>query len=109
MTMTIESEVLSAAADDWESLERLYISIRFEFISDGYDPQIPETTCWRERNMDVTLAKIADTAMALVRTGQLQARRESGSFITILSGDDVLRCWFHTTEKGLSALKEIDV
>jgi hypothetical protein len=100
MPTSIESEVLDATADDWESLEQIFLSVRFEFISDTCDLSAPSTWQWRERNAGITLGEIAESITSLVQSGALRARREDNTDLLRLSGDDVLKCWFRNAKKG---------
>ena len=102
--MNTESEVLNAAVDDWESLDQLFVSIRFEFASQMLGPSIPNAVFWRDRNPSITLNEIARTIRDLVKASELQARREDGTIVTELTGDDVFECWFYTSEKGRQKL-----
>ena len=102
--MNTEIEVLNAAADDWESLDQILLSIRFEFASDVQNPAAPNDSYWRDRNSGTTIGEIANTIRHLIQSGELIARREDGTNVVSLSGDDVLVCWFHASESGKQKL-----
>lgn len=106
--MTIEQEILNAAADDWESLEQIYRLVSLEFSADNYDPENPNSYYWRERQPPVLLANIADAVPCLVQSGLLTARREDGTVIMTMSGNDLWHCWFRVSDAGRAALIDPD-
>ena len=108
MDITTDYEVLSAAADDWESLDQILLSVRFDFSNEHYDPSKPHVHYWRDRNPTVTLAEIVRELRRHLSNGDMIARREDGTMTTTLDGIEVVGAWFRTTESGLAKLREFD-
>ena len=104
MDITTECEVLSAAADDWESLDHILLSARFEFASDLSDPSDPTRHYWRDRNPTLTLTEVVGELRKLVESGLMIARNHDGKIATSLDNLDVLQAWFRTTEAGLEKM-----
>jgi ribulose bisphosphate carboxylase small subunit len=107
MEITTNYEVLSAAADDWESLDQILLSVRFEFANEFYDPGKPTLHYWRDRNPAITLAEIAGELRKLVESGHMIARHHDGTLTTTLDDVDIVSAWFRTTETGLAKLTEV--
>ncbi len=107
MTMTIEQEVLDATCDDWESLDQILLSVRFEFASEHYNPDNANVHYWRDRNPSLTLAKIVSTIKTLVELGQLEARREDRCSTTTVNSEEVISGWFRITKAGRVILEEV--
>ncbi len=107
MNMTIEQEVLNAACDDWESLDQIFLSVRFEYVSELYNPEKPTSHCWRERNPSITLGEIVAAIQDLAKRRLMEVRREDRSSTTTVTCDDVVRGWSRTTELGRSTLQAI--
>jgi hypothetical protein len=105
--MTTEQEILNAASDDWESLDQIFLSVRFEFASEHYDSAKPHIHYWQDRNPSVTLAEIVETILRLVEARQLDVRREDRSSTTTIRPDDVIRSWFKVTDAGRLMLEEV--
>ncbi len=104
MNLTVEQEILNAASDDWESVEQIYRSVCLEFSAENYVPDDPSAFYWRESNRGISLAQIADATVQLVVSGLLQARAEDGTFVPTISGDQLWRCWYKSSEKGRQIL-----
>lgn len=102
--MNTEIEVLNSAVDDWESLDQIFISVRFEYVPNVHNAASESDYSWRTRNPEATIAEIANTIRHLIQSGDLIARREDGTIVLSLSGDDVLDCWFRTSESGKQKL-----
>jgi len=108
MKITTDYEVLSAASDDWESLDQILLSVRFEFANEYYDPNKPHLHYWRDRNPTITLSVIVRELRRHVATGDMIARTEDGTMTTTLDGIEVVGAWFRTTESGLARLTEFN-
>lgn len=104
MHINTECEVLSAAADDWESLDHIFLSARFEFASDLSDPSEPTRQYWRDRNPTLMLTEIVGELRKLVVSGLMIARDSDGKIFESLDQVDVFQAWFRTTEAGLEKM-----
>lgn len=108
MNITTDYEVLSAASDDWESLDQILLAVRFEFANEYYDSNKPAVHYWRDRNPTITLSEIVRELRQLVDRGDMIARTEDGTLTSTLDGIEVVGAWFRTTESGLAKLKELN-
>lgn len=104
MKLTTECEVLSAAADDWESLDQIFLSARFEYDGDLSDPHEFGRHYWRDRNPTMTLAEIVKELRKLVDRGFMIARDQDGKIATSFDNLDVFQAWFRTTEDGIARM-----
>jgi len=98
--------VLSATADDFEDLERIYRSICLEFSAERYDAADPASFYWREATDAVPLSEIVEALRLLVDNELLSVRFPQGDSIAHPSNDlsYLWRGWFGITEAGKTAL-----
>lgn len=107
MDVNTKWEVLSAAADDWESIDQILLSARFEFASNLSNPSEPALKYWRERNPTITLAEIVGELRKLVESGLMDARDRDGKIAKSLDNLDVFQAWFRTTEAGIEEMNRM--
>lgn len=105
----VDFEVLNAASDDWESIEQIFISVRFEFDSTNRDQDSTGVNVWRERNTGMALTEIAVAIDRMVKSGFLNARLESGAETNSALTDLAVPCWFKTTERGIAMLESAEI
>lgn len=102
--MDIDIEVLNAAADDWEALDQIFLSIRFECAPHVAYPAVECDYSLRTRRPETTLKEIANSIHRLWQSGDILAKRERGVDVASLTGGDVLECWFRTSQSGKQKL-----
>ena len=107
--MTTDQEIINAASDDWESLDQIFISIRFEYASDIDCKRSPRAHYWRERNPGVTLSELIGSIQRLVRDGFLDVRLADRSAARSVEPEQVVGGWFRTTEAGRQSLKGVEL
>jgi hypothetical protein len=105
----VDYEVLNAASDDWESIEHIFISVRFDFDSTNRDHATQGANVWRERNNGITLSDVAAAIDRMVKRGLLIARLESGEVTNSALTDLAVPCWFKATERGVAVLENVDL
>lgn len=107
MDLTLGQEILNATSDGSESLDQVYLMVRFEVHSQADESSGQLTLSRRERNPSITLAEVVSTIIELARQGLLKVRTETCSDCQEPSCEDVVSGWMQLTPVGRRQLEEL--
>ena len=105
----VDYEVLDAASDDWESIEDIFLFVRFDLVTVQHERADGNAMYWRERNKEISLWDIARSIDRMVQSGRMFARLEDGTITPTPPKGLCTECWYKTTDAGRSELEGIEL